>query len=207
MMSITKSADGLSPVAKTAASGKARVRVSMIFTGGPSGPAARSSGRSTTRRSGRRTPPSWRASATRRNSPTSTVVGVSPSSRRTGESTPPTKIVRSATFICDARSLSGHVALPERLPHDLADAGDSRHQGEVLLLVGQELHEATGVGAVSGSIGLDQLGGHHEQELGLVVLEAGASEQGAQDRDVAEHGNLGDGLSDLVVDQARDGER
>src|SRR4030095_6322376 len=74
-------------------------RAHTTLAAGASGPVDRSSGRSTTMRSGPRAPPSWTACETRRNSPTSNVVGLSPSSRRTGASRPPTKIVRSMPVI------------------------------------------------------------------------------------------------------------
>src|SRR5262245_4403059 len=202
MISMTKSAETLTPLANTAASGNALTSVSTILAGGPSGPVDRSSGRSTTMRSGRRAPPSWTACGTRRNSPTSNVVGLSPSSRRTGESVLPTKIVRSASVIWAPRSLGGPVALAERLGHALAHARDARYQGEVLLFLGPQIHQTTSVGPGPRGVGLDELDGHHEQELGLVVLEAGAAEERAQDRDVAQHRDLRDGLPDIVVEEA-----
>src|SRR5215470_3196824 len=187
MISMTKSAARLRPVAKTAASGKARARISTIRAGGPSGPAARSSGRSTTTRSGRRDPPSWAAWATRLNSPTSCVDELSASRPRTGEPGEPTKMVRRGWVMSGAGSFRRHAALAEGHRYYLAHARNAGHQGEVLLLLGPQIHEPARIRPGPGRVGLDELSGHEEDELGLVVLEAGTAEEGSQDRDVAEH--------------------
>src|SRR5215470_1666674 len=179
MISMTKSAARLSPVAKRAASGKARASASTIRAGGPSGPVARSSGRSTTMRSGRREPPSWVAWATRLNSPTSCVDELSASRPRTGEAGEPTKMVRSGWVMSGAGSFRRHAALAERHGYDLAHPRNAGHQGEVLLLLGSQIHEPARIRPGSWRVGLDQLGGHEEDELGFVVLEAGAAEEGS----------------------------
>src|SRR6266852_9295347 len=205
MTSMTKSAETLGPVAKTAASGKARARASTILAGGPSAPPARSSGRSTMTRSGRLEGPSWIACESRLNSPTTSVAELLASKPFSGEPESATMMVRNVGVM--RWLICRHAALAEGPRHDLTYARDTWYQGEVLLLLGPEVHEASRVGSGAGRVGLDQLDGHEEQELGLVVLEPGAAEQRAQDRDVAEQRDLRHGLANFIVDEAGDGER
>src|SRR5258705_4630058 len=205
MTSMTKSAETLGPVAKTAASGKARARASTILAGGPSAPPARSSGRSAITRSGRFEGPSWIACESRLNSPTMSVAELLASKPFSGEPESATMMVRSVG-VMRRPLICRHAALAEGPRHDLNPARDARYQGEVLLLLWPEVQEAARIGSGSGRIGLDQLDGHEEEELRLVVLEPGAAEQRAQDRDIAEQGNLRDRLTDFVIDDASDGE-
>src|SRR6185503_8209489 len=206
---MTKSAETLEPVAKTVASGNARARASTTFAGGPSGPFVSSPASSTMTRSGFRAGPSCTAWESPLNSPTTSAADMAASAPFRSEAdsaSPPTMMVRSVEVIRGRRSPGREVALAEGPGHDVTHARDAGDEREVLLLVVPEVHESPRVHPRARGVGLHELGGDQEQELGLVVLEARAAEEGAEDRNVAQDRDLGHRLSHLVVDEPGDGE-
>src|SRR5215831_3378754 len=209
MTLMTVSGDTPLPMARIAASGTASANFRTVA---PDASSSRPDVTSISTRSGRRLGVSSRACRTSPNSPTTTAPGMPPRILRRAvrdSASESTTTIRSTLDGVTLGSLfRGNVALPERALHDLAHGGNARDEGELLLLLLPQLEERSGLGCErrADRIGLHELDGDKEQQLGLVVLEARAAEQRAQDRNVPEDGDLRDLLPHLVVDQAGDGE-
>src|SRR5262245_57248057 len=210
MTSMTKSADVLCPVAKMAAPGRARVNAPITQAGCSATEVGPASSTSTMTRSGRRAGASWAACRALTYSPTRTTDGLaermrlSAATESASESMMTVRKFEVMDVLCV--SLCREVALAKRLPHDLSDSRNARYERELFLLVGAKLHEFRGIRSSTRGIRLDQLDGHEKEKLRFVVLEASATKQHAEDRNVAQDRDLGDRLPNFVVDHSGDRE-
>src|SRR6185503_7685498 len=209
---MTISAETSLPMARMAASGSASENFRMASTdASPSRPAT-AAGTSMSTRSGRRFGVSRSACRTSANSPTTTAPGMPPRllRREDRDSASESTTTMRRTF---AMSSWGSLwdregALAERTVHDFTDARDSRQKGEFGLFLGPELEHPGGLRSRGRAhrLGLHELDGHEEQELGLVVLEARAAEESAQDGNVPQKRDFGHRLTHFVVDEPGDRE-
>src|SRR5215510_1795937 len=194
MTSMTKSADVLCPVAKMTAPGRARVSDPITQAGCSAGEAGPVSSTSTMTRSGRRAGASWAACRAFTNSPTTTTEGLvarmrlSAAAESLSEST--ITVRRLEVMGAPRSSLCREIALAKRLPDDLADSRNAGYERELFLLVRAELHELCGINTGTREIRLDQLDGHDKEKLRFVVLEASATKQHSEDRNVAHDRDL-----------------
>src|SRR4029453_9886460 len=210
MTLMTVSADTPLPMARMAASGSASTNFRTVA---PDMSSSRPAGTSSSTRSGRRPGVSSRACRTSPNSRTTPPPGMPPRILRRGvrdSASESTTTIRSTLGRVTLGSLfDGKVALAERALHDLADGRDPGNEGELFLLLLAQLEQRSGLRRPGRAdrLGLHELDGHEKEQLGLVVLEARAAEERAQDRDVPEDGDLRHRLTHLVVDQPGDRER
>src|SRR5215831_19032098 len=210
MTSMTRSADVLCPVAKMAAPGRARISDPITQAGCSATEVGPVSSTSTMTKSGRRAGASWAACRAFTNSPTMTTEGLAARMRLSAaveSASESTMTVRRLEVMGAPRpSICREIALAKRLPDDLADSRNAGYERELFLLVRAELHEFRGIRTGAREIRLDQLDGHEKEELSFVVLEASATEQHAEDRNVAQDRDLCDRLPNFVVDHPGDRE-